>query len=70
MGAVRKAKPMAEPGVSPLLGVSASARGNRWHDRLAPEARPIATAIAQRHGLPELIARVPAAKRASPKRLS
>ncbi len=55
--AAKKSKPNDEA-EAPLLGVAESVRGNRWHDRLAPQARAIATAIAQRHGLPELIARV------------
>ena len=41
-----------------LLGVERSALGRRWIERLSPEATPIATALAQSHGLPDLLARV------------
>ena len=40
-----------------LLGVERSVLGRRWIERLAPEAAPIATALAQAHGLPDLVAR-------------
>ena len=59
--ALRKSKANDEADAA-LLGVAESVRGNRWHDRLEPQSRAIATAIAQRHGLPELIARVLAAR--------
>jgi single-stranded-DNA-specific exonuclease len=49
-------------GERPFLAVSSSARGFVWRDRLAPEARSLATAISQRHGLPELMGRVLAAR--------
>lgn len=45
-----------------FLGVAASARGLAWRERLDPAARNIATAISQRHGLPELLGRVLAAR--------
>jgi single-stranded-DNA-specific exonuclease len=45
-----------------FLGVTASARGYRWRDRLESAAANIATAISQRHGLPELLGRVLAAR--------
>jgi single-stranded-DNA-specific exonuclease len=62
--AARLAKNEIEGGAErqPFLGVRASARGLLWRERLAPELRPIATAISQRHGLPELMGRVLAAR--------
>ncbi len=45
-----------------LLGVERSARGRRWVERLAPGRAMAATAIAQAHGLPELLGRVLAAR--------
>ncbi len=45
-----------------LLGVERSARGNRWVERLDPSRSLAATAIAQAHGLPELLGRVLAAR--------
>ena len=45
-----------------LLGVERSARGRRWVERLAPGRTMAATAIAQAHGLPELLGRVLAAR--------
>lgn len=47
---------------APFLGVERSVRGFRWMERLAPDQRPLATAIAQRHGLPEILGRVLAAR--------
>ena len=44
-----------EPG---FLGVSHSATGRVWRDRLEARGQARALAIAQRHGLPELLARV------------
>ncbi|MGF1651640.1 MAG: single-stranded-DNA-specific exonuclease RecJ [Hyphomicrobiaceae bacterium] len=44
------------------LGVSSSVRGFRWIERLTPAGRPLATAISQRHDLPELLGRVLAAR--------
>ena len=46
----------------PFLGVTTSARGFVWRERLLREAKPLATAISQRHGLPELMGRVLAAR--------
>ena len=57
MGAVRKRLADAA-GAAPFLGVSASARGYQWRERLAGEALLRAAAISQRHGLPELLGRV------------
>lgn len=45
-----------------FLGVTQSARGLVWRERLASGALPLATAISQRHGLPELLGRVLAAR--------
>jgi single-stranded-DNA-specific exonuclease len=43
---------------SAYLGVTASAKGYAWRDRLTPAAANLATAISQRHGLPDLLGRV------------
>jgi single-stranded-DNA-specific exonuclease len=45
-----------------FLGVTASARGYSWRERLAPAAANTAIAISQQHGLPELLGRVLAAR--------
>ncbi len=64
MGAARKQE--TETGERPpFLGVGASARGLAWRERLGPEAEPHAAAISQRHGLPELLGRVLAARGAA-----
>ncbi len=62
MAAVRKAKAKTETGSDAFLGVTASARGFQWRERLSVEARPLATAISQRHGLSDLMGRVLAAR--------
>ncbi|MEQ1577508.1 MAG: single-stranded-DNA-specific exonuclease RecJ [Hyphomicrobium sp.] len=49
-----------------LLGVTHSARGNIWRDRLSPGLVNTATAISQQHGLPELLGRVLAARGVTP----
>jgi single-stranded-DNA-specific exonuclease len=41
-----------------FLGVEKSATGKAWRDRLNERGQARATAIAQRHGVPELLARV------------
>jgi single-stranded-DNA-specific exonuclease len=41
-----------------FLGVARSATGRAWRDRLDARGRAVALTIAQRHGLPELLARV------------
>jgi single-stranded-DNA-specific exonuclease len=41
-----------------FLGVERSARGHAWRDRLDKRGQARALAIAQRHGIPELLARV------------
>jgi single-stranded-DNA-specific exonuclease len=61
MGAVRKPRPR-DAGEAGFLGVSASARGVAWRERLDPAAAGTALAISQRHGLPELLGRVLAAR--------
>jgi single-stranded-DNA-specific exonuclease len=61
MGAVRKPRPV-ETGAAGYLGVSASARGLLWRERLDPAAANTAVAISQRHALPELLGRVLAAR--------
>ncbi len=68
MAAVRKAATAAigmtastAPG-APFLGVVASARGFQWRERLTGPAINTATAISQRHGVPELLGRVLAAR--------
>lgn len=45
-----------------FLGVTSSARGFQWRDRLAPSSAKLATAISQQHGLPELLGRVLASR--------
>ncbi len=42
----------------PIFGVSRSALGRAWIERLDPGSVPVATAIAQTHGLPDVLARV------------
>ncbi len=63
MGAMRKRAAVdIDAGSGNFLGVSQSARGMAWRERLSPAAANLATAIAQRHGLPELLGRVLAAR--------
>jgi single-stranded-DNA-specific exonuclease len=65
MGALRKTvERTAER--APFLGVAASARELVWQERLSAEAQPLAAAISQRHGLPELLGRVLAARGIAP----
>ncbi|MFV0296897.1 MAG: single-stranded-DNA-specific exonuclease RecJ [Hyphomicrobiaceae bacterium] len=47
---------------TPMLGVARSARGFVWRERLAPDAHNLAMMISQRHGLPELLGRILAAR--------
>lgn len=49
-------------GAQAFLGVTASARGYTWRERLSPGAANLAIAISQQHGLPELLGRVLAAR--------
>lgn len=53
-------------GLRPLLGVTSSARGFTWRDRLTLERAPLAAAISQRHGLHELAGRILASRGAMP----
>jgi single-stranded-DNA-specific exonuclease len=55
---------------SAFLGVERSARGLRWVERLDPSRAATALAIAQTHGLPELIGRLLAARGADAATLS
>ena len=41
-----------------FLGVESSATGRAWRDRLNERGNALAAAIAQRHGLPDLLARI------------
>lgn len=45
-----------------FLGVTSSVRGRFWQERLPVQARGIATAISQRHGLSDLMGRILAAR--------
>lgn len=65
MSALKKPKAAADGDGAAFLGVGNSAKGFVWRERLAPEARALATAISQRHGLPELAGRVLAARGAT-----
>ncbi len=59
-----KKKPLASvpEAEGAFLGVAQSARGFAWRERLPREKQPLATAISQRHDLPELLGRVLAAR--------
>jgi len=59
-------KAAEDPGGDAFLGVERSARGFRWRERLPAGGANLATAIAQTHGLPDLLARVLAARGAAP----
>lgn len=52
----------ASPESTAFLGVTQSARGYAWRDRLAPHQQKLAAAISQQHGLPDLLGRVLAAR--------
>jgi len=60
--AARKLKRADDNAAAPFLGVAHSARGFIWRERLAPAAAPLATAISQRHDLPEMLGRILAAR--------
>jgi single-stranded-DNA-specific exonuclease len=63
MTALLKTRPAGVSATAaPFLGVSASARGFAWRERLEPGAAALATTISQRHGIPELLGRVLAAR--------
>jgi single-stranded-DNA-specific exonuclease len=51
---------------APFLGVFRSAMGFQWRERLVPEMRATAVAIAQRNDIPELLGRVLAARGVGP----
>ena len=61
---------LAEDEIPSFLGVERSARGFRWTERLDPSRAMIATAIAQSHGLPELLGRVLASRGADTNTIS
>jgi single-stranded-DNA-specific exonuclease len=61
MAAVRKLQSL-ERADGAYLGVSASVRGLTWQQRLDAASANVAVAISQRHGLPELLGRVLAAR--------
>src|SRR5580700_9535700 len=48
--------------IRPILGVTASILGRPWHARLDEAGEMRAVALAQAHGLPDLLARVLAAR--------
>ncbi|MGE0231668.1 MAG: single-stranded-DNA-specific exonuclease RecJ [Flavobacteriaceae bacterium] len=48
--------------IQPFLGIGRSHGGRLWYERLAPDARRVALAIAEANGLSELTARVIAAR--------
>jgi single-stranded-DNA-specific exonuclease len=62
MGAVRKIIDSGDVSAGAYLGVTASARGLAWRDRLDAAAAKTAIAISQRHALPELLGRVLASR--------
>jgi single-stranded-DNA-specific exonuclease len=62
MGAVRQILATANETQSAYLGVTASARGFCWRERLDPAAAKTAMAISQRYALPELLGRVLASR--------
>ncbi|MFO1171526.1 MAG: single-stranded-DNA-specific exonuclease RecJ [Hyphomicrobiaceae bacterium] len=59
----RQAEPASAP--EPFLGVVQSARGFQWTSRLGPGQANLASAISERHNLPELLGRVLAARGAT-----
>jgi single-stranded-DNA-specific exonuclease len=56
--AIARLKSRDDSGNGAFLGVTRSARGFRWRERLEPALAGLATAISQRHGLPELLGRI------------
>jgi single-stranded-DNA-specific exonuclease len=59
--AVTRLKAAAMPSGA-YLGIGRSARGFEWRERLAPAEAGLATAISQRHDLPDLLGRILAAR--------
>jgi single-stranded-DNA-specific exonuclease len=51
---------------APFLGVEKSARGRVWRERLDARGRTRALAIAQRHGVPDMLARILAGRGVAP----
>ena len=47
---------------TPFLGITSSAKGQIWRERLKPADLKVATTISQRHGLPDLLGRMLAAR--------
>jgi single-stranded-DNA-specific exonuclease len=63
MSPLRKARrPASAAGQQSFLGVCRSARGFAWRERLEPARHNLAIAISQRHGLPDLLGRMLAAR--------
>lgn len=58
----RDAKDALQQPAQAMLGVEQSARAQRWTERLDPNRLHVATAIAQAHGLPDLLGRILAAR--------
>jgi single-stranded-DNA-specific exonuclease len=58
----RQVENASNPPAPALLGVDRSARAQRWIERLEPSRAQAAAAIAQVHGLPDLLGRVLAAR--------
>jgi single-stranded-DNA-specific exonuclease len=68
--AALKTSPIPLEATSAFLGVETSARGLRWIERVEPARLPTAVAIAQAHGLPELLGRILVARGADAQSLS
>ncbi|MBS7540278.1 single-stranded-DNA-specific exonuclease RecJ [Ancylobacter lacus] len=62
MSPANPAFPTALPPARPFLGVDRSATGRFWRERLDPRASAVPLAMVQRNGIPELLARVLAAR--------
>ncbi len=62
MAVARRKLAVSADSPSAYLGVTRSARGFAWRERLAPASANEATLISQRHGLPELLGRILAAR--------
>jgi len=62
------ALPLPRPDDNSFLGVARSATGKIWRDRLDARGAAHALAIAQRHAMPELLARVRSLLRRGPAR--
>ena len=71
MGMVEPARIIAEPGGArtlerAFLGVEQSLTGRAWRDRLDQRGADVALAMVQRHGVPEMLARVLAGRSVDP----